>query len=192
MSSKELRNGGEYKTEKPAWKIEREAYLAKVRAIGQGVMSAVAAVIVGAVLVHSANTKEIMDDGKRVGDVKTIDGVEGIIFRDGVNGRKEPFVDNANPNALASVGEEGQYVRVDYDGKGYYYNSGDDGNGGWYGIDAKQVSKRLAESGCISEKEANHIAGDKDGVIWLNEGYVEIINADGKAFKGVDESTYIN
>ena len=121
MSGERLSNN----YEKPAWKVEREQDLARKRKIGEVAIGVAAAAIVGLALMHSAKTSEIMNDEERAKNVKKIE-VDGIAFYDGVNARKEPAIDNTEPNQLASIGEDGQVVLVDYDGDAYYYDNEND------------------------------------------------------------------
>ncbi|MBR3115708.1 hypothetical protein IKF30_00545 [Candidatus Saccharibacteria bacterium] len=182
MSSERL--GGNYgrtRNEKSDWKAEREREVAKKRKIGEIAIGAVAAAIVGVVLAHGMKTSEIMDDEERAKNVKKIE-VEGIAFHDGVNARKEPFVDNADPNQLTSIGKEGESVVVDYEGDGYYYFNENDANGGWYGFEAALLSDELLEDNYISQPAANQLKSDEkygDGTVWFNEKYVTVMVADG-------------
>lgn len=180
MSSEKLKsNYRETDAEKPAWKVERERDLAKKRKIGEAVLGVVAAAMIGAALSHSAKTSEIMENEERAKNVKKIE-VEGIVFHDEMNVRKEPVVDNMDPNQLASIGEEGGVIIVDYDGDGYYYENENDANGGWYGFEAAQLSDELLEDGYISSADAKNMKSDEkhgDGTVWLNEKYVSVIEA---------------
>ena len=167
MSGERLSN----KYEKPAWKVERERDLARKKKIGESVIGAAAAVIIGFVLMHSAKTSEIMNNEERAKNVKKIE-VDGVTFYDGVNARKEPMVGNLEPNQLANIGEEGQKVVVDYKGDAYYYNNEDDPNGGWYGFDAYLLSDELLKGGYITSIEANNLKNDEkygDGIVWFSE-----------------------
>ena len=167
MSSEKLRNNyREDEAEKPAWKVERERDLARKKKIGEMVVGAAAAVLIGIVLSHSAKTSEIMNDEERAKNVKKIE-VEGVVFHDGVNARKEPYIDKTEPSQWASIGEEGESVMIDYEGNAYYYKNENDANGGWYGFEADQLSAAL--------EEADGLKNDKDGIAWLNENYVSVI-----------------
>ena len=194
MSSEKL--GGNYRateSEKPAWKVERENDLMRKRRIGEVAMGAAAAVLVGIVLSHSAKTSEIMNDEERAKNVKKIE-VEGVVFHDGVNARKEPFVDNENPNQLANIDEGGENVVVDYDGEAYYYSNDNDPNGGWYGFEAADLSDELLENNYISQMEANSLISDEkfgDGTVWFNEKYVDIIEPSETNYTMVDGSEEI-
>ena len=175
MSGERLSNN----YEKPAWKVEREQDLARKRKIGEVAIGVAAAAIVGLALMHSAKTSEIMNDEERAKNVKKIE-VDGIAFYDGVNARKEPAIDNTESNQLASIGEDGQVVLVDYDGDAYYYDNENDDKGGWYGFEAAQLSDELLEGSYITSVEANNLKSDEkygDGIIWCNEGYVNVIKA---------------
>lgn len=188
MSSEKLGNnnkGGE--TEKPAWKIERERDLARKKKIGEIAVGAAAAVLIGMVLSHSMKTSEIMKDKERAKNVKKIE-VEGIVFHDGVNARREPYIDKTEPNQLASIGGEGESVTVDYDGEAYYYQNENDANGGWYGFEADQLSAELLEDGYIGQAEAHHLESDDDNITWLNENYVNIIKPDESNYTVMTES----
>ena len=181
MSSEKLK-GGYYDEEadKPDWKIERERDLARKMKIGRNALGLALAVgIIGVALAHGGKTKEIMSDEERAKNVKMIE-VEGIIFSDGVNARKEPYIDDAEPNQLASVGEEGRSVWIDYEGEGYYYYNENDENGGWYGFEAAQLSDELLEYSYISLDEAERLKNDGedgDGTVWFNEKYVSVEEA---------------
>lgn len=182
MNSERINSGyTREESEKPDWKIERERDLARKRKIGETAIGIVAAAaIIGMALTHSAKTKEIMDDAERAKNVKKIE-VEGVIFHDGVNARKEPLVDNTEPNQLASIGKEGGKVAVDYEGEAYYYDSENDANGGWYGFEAAQLSDELLEESYISQVDASHLKSDEeygDGTVWFNEQYVTVLEAD--------------
>lgn len=178
MNSEKL--GGNYtgeEAEKPDWKAEREKDLARKKKIGGGVMGAVAAVLIGVALTHGVKTSEIMNEEEKAKNVKKIE-VEGIVFHDGVNARKEPFIDRTEPNQLASIGEEGESVVVDYSGDAYYYNNENDANGGWYGFEAMQLSNELLEGNYISQADAENIKSDDehdDGTVWFNDRYVTVI-----------------
>ncbi len=180
MSSEKL--GGDYrvtKSEKPVWKVEREQELARKRRIGEAAIGAVAAVLIGVALSHSAKTSEIMNDEERAKNVKKIE-VESVVFHDGVNARKEPYISQVEPNQLASIGEDGESVVVDYEGLAYYYDNENDANGGWYGFEAAQLSDELLKSGYIVPTEAARLKSDEkfgDGTVWLNENYVTVIEA---------------
>ncbi len=193
MNSEKL--SGNYagdKMEKPAWKVERERDLARKRKIGEVVMGVAAAAIIGVVLSHSAKTSEIMNDEERAKNVKKIE-VEGVVFSDGVNARKEPFVGNTEPNQLASVSEDGKNVVVDYDGEAYYYNNKSDENGGWYGFGAGQLSDELLEDSYISQADAESMKDDEeygDGIVWFNEKYVTVIGTDGLDSAMADELSW--
>ena len=175
--------GGSYDNadaEKPAWKVERERDLAKKRKIGEAAIGLVAAAMIGLALSHSAKTSEIMNNEERAKNVKKIE-VESIVFHDEMNVRKDPFVDNAEPNQLTSIGEEGESIVVDYDGDGYYYKNENDANGGWYGFEAVQLSDELLENGYISQIDAKSLEGDEkygDGTVWLSEKYVTVVESD--------------
>ena len=142
--------------------------------IGEMAVGAAAIVPIGVALSHSAKTSEIMNDEERAKNVKKIE-VEGVVFHDGVNTRKEPYIDKTEPNQLASIGEEGESVMVDYEGEAYYYKNENDANGGWYGFEADQLSAALEEGDYIVQSEANSLKNDKDGIAWLNENYVSVI-----------------
>lgn len=178
MSSEKL--GGNYRateSEKPAWRVERERDLARKRKLGEAAIGAVAAVLIATALSHSAKTSEIMNNEERAKNVKKIE-VEGIVFHDGVNARKDPVIDKAEPNQLASVGEEGESVTIDYEGEAYYYKNENDANGGWYGFVADQLSDELLKGGYITQIEADRLESDKDSIAWLNENYVGIVETD--------------
>lgn len=179
--------------EKPAWKAERERDLARKRRIGEvAVGMATMAVIIG-VLAHGVKTSEIMSDEERVKNVKKIEA-EGIVFHDGVNARKEPFVDNEDPNQLANIDGGGESVVVDYDGEAYYYSNDNDPNGGWYGFGAADLSDELLENNYISQMEANSLISDEkfgDGTVWFNEKYVDIIEPSETDYTMVDGSEEI-
>ena len=180
MSSEKL--GGNYRateSEKPAWKVERERDLARKRRIGEAAIGAAAAVLIGVALSHSAKTSEIMNDEERAKNVKKIK-VESVVFHDGVNARKEPYISQVEPNQLTSIGEDGEGIVIDYDGLAYYYDNENDANGGWYGFEAAQLSDELLEDGYIAQTEADHLKSDEktgDGTVWLNENYVTVIEA---------------
>lgn len=180
MSSEKL--GGNYRaieSEKPAWKVERERDLARKRRIGEAAIGAAAAVLIGVALSHSAKTSEIMNNEERAKNVKKIE-VEGVIFHDGVNVRKEPLVDTIEPNQLGNIGKNGKSVVVDYESEAYYYNNENDANGGWYGFEAAQLSDKLLECGYIAKADAEDFKNDEkygDGTVWLNENYVTVIEA---------------
>lgn len=188
MTSERL-NNNRTEDEKPAWMVERERDLAKKRRIGETVLGLAAAIaIIGGALSHSAKTSEIMTDEERAKNVKKIEA-EAVVFHDGVNVRKEPFVDNANPNQLADIDGEGHNVIVDYDGEVYYYNNENDANGDWYGFEAEELSDVLSEKEYISGREDDRLKADKDGTVWLNGNYVSIIEpgeADRMAAEWVD------
>ena len=175
MSSEKL--GGDYKvteSEKPAWKVEREQELARKMKIGKNVIgAALATAIIGLVLSHGMKTSEIMESEERAKNVKKIE-VGTVSFHDGVNARKEPFVDTSEPNQLASVGEEGESVTIAYEGEGYYYLNENDANGGWYGFEATKLSDELSEDGYVSVSDAEDLRTDHDGVVWFNEQYVTV------------------
>lgn len=181
MSSEKLStNYGGNDGEKPAWKIERERDLKRKRRVGEAAIGAAAAVIIGIALSHSAKTSEIMNNEERAKNVKKIE-VEGIAFHDGVNARKEPYVGDIEPNQLASIGEEGEVVVVDYEGEGYYYDNENDENGGWYGFEAAQLSEKLLEGSYISQVDAEHLKSDVkygDDTVWFNENYVTVTEAE--------------
>lgn len=181
MSSEKLRGGyNRNDGERSGWKAEREQDLARKRRIGELAVGLAAMTMIGVVLSHSAKTSEIMNNEERAKNVKKIE-VEEIVFHDGVNVRTEPFVDNVDPNQLASIGNGEGDVVVDYNGEGYYYNNEDDANGGWYGFDAMQLSDELLQGSYISTIEAEHLKGDDkygDGTVWLNEKYVTVIEPD--------------
>ena len=161
---------------KPAWKVERERELARKRKIGEKVIGATAIAIMAIVLSHCAKTSDIMGNEERAKNVKTIK-VEGVVFHDGVNARKEPVVGNTEPNQLANIGEEGESVEVSYDGDAYHYENENDPNGGWFGFNAVQLSDELLEESYISQADANSLKSDEkygDGVVWFNEKYVTI------------------
>ena len=180
MSSEKLKSSGA-EAEKPDWKVEREREVAKTkRRLGEVAMGTVAALIVAAALTHGAKTTEIMDDEARAKNVKKIEA-EAVVFRGDVNARKEPFVDNLEPNQLAEVGEEGETVTVDYDGEVGYYRNEEDPNGGWYGLEVTELSDKLLEEGYISQVDAGHLLSDEkygDGWAWFNEKYVSVVEAD--------------
>lgn len=177
MSGESINNGNRSEAEKPAWKVERERDLARKRRIGEAAIGLAAAVLVGVALSHSAKTSEIMNNEERAKNVKKIE-VEAIAFHDGVNARKEPHVGDLEPNQLASIGEEGESVVIDYEGDGYYYKNEEDVNGGWYGFDGAQLSEELVEANYdLSQVEAEQLKGDEkygDGVVWFNENYVTV------------------
>ena len=78
------------------------------------------------------------------------------------------------------VREDGTLVLVDYDGDAYYYDNENDDKGGWYGFEAAQLSDELLEGSYITSVEANNLKSDEkygDGIIWCNEGYVNVIKA---------------
>lgn len=181
MNSEKLSGNYEgVESEKPAWKVEREQDLARKKRIGEAVIGVAAAAIIGAALMHSAKTSEIMSNEERAKNAKKIEA-EGIIFHDGVNARREPHVDNAEPNQLATVGDEGETVVVDYDGDAYYYHNENDANGGWYGFEAAELSDELLENDFISVGEADNLKSDEkygDGTVWFNENYVTVVEAD--------------
>ena len=175
MSGERLNNS----YEKPDWKVEREQELDRKRKIGEAAIGLAAAALVGLALMHSAKTSEIMSDEERAKNVKKIE-VEGIVFSEGVNARKEPAVDNLDPNQLASIGEEGQTLVVDYNGDAYYYDNENDDKSGWYGFEAAQLSDELREGGYITQIEAGNLKSDEkygDGVVWCSEDYVNVIKA---------------
>ena len=197
MSSEKL--GGNYgatESEEPVWMVERKRDLAKKRRIGEAAIGAVAAVLIGVALSHSAKTSEIMNDEERAKNVKKIE-VESVVFHDGVNVREEPFIDKSEPNQLASIGEKGESVIVDYDGEGYYYLNENDANGGWYGFGAEELAEKLSKNGEVSVIEAEDLKSDSDGVVWLNEQYVTVIRSDEAEQDGIgsdaaNESSSIN
>lgn len=171
------RNNRKNKLEKPAWMVERERDLARKKRIGEIAIGAAAAVLIGIILSRGMKTSEIMDDEERAKNVKRIEA-EGVVFHGGVNARKEPFVDNIDSNWLANIGEVGESVAVDYDSVVYYYDSGVDANGGWYGFETAQLSEKLLEGNYISRGEAKNMGSDEkygDGTVWFNEGYVTVI-----------------
>ncbi len=176
MNSEKL-GGGNTEAEKPDWKVEREQDLARKRKIGEVALGVAAAAFM---LAHGMSGEEIMKGEESEKYVEKIK-VEQVMFHDGVNARKEPVVDNTEPNVLASVGEDGDTIVVDYDGDAYYYNNENDVNGGWYGFEAAQLSDELLEGGYISLVEAKDIKSDErfgDGTVWFNENYVTVIEAD--------------
>jgi len=180
MNSERVGGNNRRGAEKPDWLKERERDLARKKKIGEFAVGLAAMAIVGMVLSHSARTSEIMENEERAKNVKKIEA-EGIIFHDGVNVRREPFVGNTEPNQLASIGEEGEQVAVDYDGDAYYYNNHNDANGGWYGFEAVELADELLEDGYIAEMDAGRLKSDEksgDGIVWLNENYVTVIEAD--------------
>lgn len=176
MNSEKL-GGGNTEAEKPDWKVEREQDLARKRKIGEVALGVAAAAFIFA---HGMSDKEIMDGEESEKYVEKMK-VEQVMFHDGVNARKEPVVNNTEPNVLASVGEDGDTIVVDYDGDAYYYNNENDVNGGWYGFEAAQLSDELLEGGHISLVEAKDIKSDErfgDGTVWFNENYVTVVEAD--------------
>ena len=165
--------------EEPDWKVERKQDLKRKRRFGEVAMGLVAMALVSIALTHSAKTSEIMSDEEKAKNVKKIEA-EAVVFRDGVNARREPYVNNTEPNQLASIGEEGLEVVVDYNDEAYYYLNENDPNGGWYGFKTTQLSGELLEDGYISQVEARELKSDEkygDGVIWCNEKYVDVIEA---------------
>ena len=174
MSSEKLvGNYNRTRKEKLDSQLRREQELARNKQIGKNVVRALAVGIVLIALAHSAKTTEIMDNAERAKNVKKIE-VDGVAFHDGVNARKEPFVDNIESNQLASIGDDGEVVIVDYEGDAYYYNNEEDANGGWYGFEKEQLSGELREGGYITSVDAAHLKSDKDGYIWFNEDYVTV------------------
>lgn len=172
-------NNRKNKSEKPDWMVERESDLARKKRIGEIAIGAAAAVLIGIILSRGMKTSEIMDDEEKAKNVKRIEA-EGVVFHGGVNARKEPFVDNIESNWLANVGEVGESVVVDYDSVVYYYDSGVDANGGWYGFETAQLSEELLEDKLISQMEAKNLKSDEkygDGAVWFNENYVTVIVA---------------
>ena len=153
------RINGKNKLEKPDWMVERESDLARKKRIGEIAIGAAAAVLIGIILSRGMKTSEIMEDEERAKNVKRIEA-EGVVFHGGVNARKEPFVDNIDSNWLANVGEVGESVAVDYDSVVYYYDSGVDANGGWYGFETAQLSEKLLEGNYISRGEAKKMGSD--------------------------------
>lgn len=180
MGSEKL--GGNYENRRGErdWKKERERDLTRKRRIGEVAVGMVAMTLIAAALAHSTKTSEIMNDEERAKNVKKIEA-EGIVFHDGVNVRKEPFVNNTDPNQLADIDGKGESVVVDYDGEAYYYNNENDANGGWYGVEAEQLANVLFENSYISKMEANNLNSDEkygDGIVWLNENYAEVFGPD--------------
>ena len=179
MNSEKL-GGNNTNNEKPAWKVEREQEIARKMKIGGMALGVVAAgAIVAGALSHSAKTSEIMSNEEQVKNVKKIE-VEGVAFHDGVNARKEPYIDDAESNQLASIGEDGKTVVIDYNGDAYYYDNEDDNKSGWYGFVAAQLSDELSEKGYITTVDANSMKSDEkygDGVIWCSEDYVSVVEA---------------
>jgi hypothetical protein len=167
--------------EKPAWKIERENDLSRKMKMGGAVLAVTASVILGAAMTNRAKTNEIMSNEERAKNVKRIEA-EAVVFHEPSNARKEPYVDNTDPNLLAnSVGDKEQSVTVDYDGDAYYYHNEEDPNGGWYGFEAAQLSNELLEDSYITTSQAKDIRSDEttgDGVVWFNEKYVSVVPAE--------------
>ena len=180
MNSEKL-GGGYMDDEKPDRKIEREEDLARKMRMGGAVLALTASLIVGAALSNSKKASEIMNDEERAKNVKKIEHVSEIIFHDTVNARQEPYVDNLEPNQLATVEvEDGSVTLDDYDGVVYYYHNENDANGGWYGFEAAELSKELLEDDYISVVDAEHMRSDEvtgDGEIWFNEKYVSAVKA---------------
>lgn len=189
MSSEKL--SGNHK-ERRDWKVEREQELASLKKkIGKiAIESAAVVAVVATVLAHGVKTKEIMNDEERAKNVKRIEA-EGAIFHDGVNARKEPFVDNTGMNKLGEIGEEGESVVVDYNGEVCCFVNENDPNGGWYGFDAGQLSDELLAENRISQTEANNLKSDEkygDGIVWFNEKYVTIIEPEEMGYTMTDEA----
>ncbi|MBR2709846.1 hypothetical protein IKE72_02075 [Candidatus Saccharibacteria bacterium] len=166
--------------EKPDWKIERENDLSRKMKMGGAVLAVTASVILGAAMSNRAKTNEIMSSEERAKNVKRIEA-EAVVFHDAVNARQEPYVDNTEPNQLATVENEEGSVTVDYNGDAYYYHNEEDPNGGWYGFEAAQLSNELLEDSYITKSEAEDIRSDEttgDGVVWFNEKYVSVVPAE--------------
>ena len=123
------------------------------------------------------STHEIMDTEYEK-EVERFD-VNSVTLTDGPNIRKNPTIPSEEENIIIDFGEQGQKAEVPYRGPGYYYCNEYDPNGGWYGFPADKLADELFKDAFIDGKEAKELVNkDKDGVVWINEKYVEVKKAE--------------
>ena len=147
----------------------------KVMALAAAAVLAVT--VVGGVVAGGCSTHEIMDTNYAE-RVETIENVESFTLTGGPNLRTDPYVTNdreERPNIIMDSGEDGQTMRVPWQGVVYFYENPYDSNGYWYGFDEEVFAKMLFDNGYISSDEMNKLmTKDKDGVVWINGKYVAV------------------